>query len=225
MLNFYNYTKKEKVINPNYDKHRISIPSRICVASGSGTGKSNCVMNLIYLFNKTFHEIILCVKSSDEPLYNLLENKLSNVIIYEGGEVPPLTDFSLLDERTNKIKRIDKKQRLIIFDDLMLDKNANKIACEYYIKARKLGFTMIYISQSFFQIPKIIRDNCNYFILGKNLLKRDLRTILTCFPTDLSLDEFIQLYNELTEEPLSVIMINLDKRMIYPNITGSAIKI
>lgn len=225
LINFYNLTKKVKVINPGLDKHGIRVPARMLIAAPSGAGKSNAVMNIIYLMDKTFHEIVLCVKSADEPLYELLETKLPNVVVYEGGEVPPIENFSRLDEKTKKLKRVDQKQRLIIFDDLILDKKANIIAAQYYVKARKLGFSMIYIGQSFFQIPKMIRDNCQYFLLGKNLLKRDLRTILQTFPTDLCLDEFTQLYNHLTTEPLSIIMLDIERKIVRPNITGESINI
>ncbi len=55
-----------------------------------------------------------------------------------------------MDEKTKRLKRIDKKQRLIVFDDLIMDKNANRLASEYYIKGRKLGVSMCYIGHSFF---------------------------------------------------------------------------
>lgn len=221
-INFYEHLKTEKTINPNKDKHGISIPFRMLYAAPSGAGKTNGLMNLIVHMNKTFHEIILCVKSSDEPLYEMLINKLgdSAVKVYEDGEVPPLTDYSSMDEKTKRLKRNDKYQRLIVFDDLITEKKANLKAKEYYVKGRKLGFSMCYIGQSFFQIPKMIRDNCQYFILGRNLLKKDLRMILTCFPTDLSLDEFTQLYNELTSESLDTMLIDINKRIIRRNIIG-----
>lgn len=220
-INFYNHIKKkETVLNPNYNSHGLNVPFRMLIAAPSGSGKSNMCLNLIHIMNKTFHEIIICVKSADEPLYEMLDTRLKGLVqIYESGEVPPIETYSIKDENTGKLKRIDKKQRLIIFDDLILDKKANAIAAEYYIKARKLGFSMVYIGQSFFQIkPKMIRDNCQYFILGKNLLKKDLRLILTCFPSELKLDDFVNLYNQLTEEPMSCVLIDIEKRTIRRNI-------
>ena len=224
VINFYSQTKTKKTINPNEAIHGIKVNSRIVFAAPSGAGKSNGCLNMIYLFNKTFHEIIYCIKSADEPLIGLLEERLKNVIIYEGGEVPPLSSFSIKDEH-GRLKRKDTKQRLIIFDDLLLDKAANKEIALYYLKGRKLGFTSCYISQSYYQIPKIIRDNCQYFILGRNLLKKDLRSILTVFPTEMSLDQFSNYYNELTKDEMSFITIDIEKRIIRPNFTGDAIKL
>lgn len=225
-INFYDLIPKgNSVINPGYANHGIKIPFRMLMAAPSGSGKTNALCNLICHMDKSFHEIVICVKSADEPLYQLLIDKLKNVIIFENGEVPPIESYSILDDKTKRLKRLDKKQRLIVFDDLITDKKANKVAIEYYVKARKLGFSMVYIGQSYFQIPKMIRDNCQYFIIGRNLLKKDLKMILSCFPTEMKLDEFSYLYNELTQEPLDVLLIDLEKRLIRPNITGDKISL
>lgn len=221
MINFYSLIKKDKaIINPNYEKHKIKTPFRMAIASPSGSGKTNALLNLITNMDKTFHEIIVCVKSADEPLYNMLIDKLKNVSVFENGEVPDISNYSSIDNKTKRLKRNDNKQRLIVFDDLILDKNANKLASEYYIKGRKLGFSMVYISQSYYQIHKLIRDNCQYFILGRNLLKKDLKMILSVFPTELSLDDFVDLYNQLTNEDLDTIIIDIEKRTVRRNITS-----
>ena len=224
-INFYEFVKKEKTINPNYALHGINIPFRMLIAAPSGSGKTNALFNLLTHLDKTFHEIIICVKSADEPLYNMLIEKLKNIVVYENGEVPDLKNYSKLDEETGRLKRIDKKQRLIVFDDLITDKNANRLASEYYIKGRKLGFSMCYIGQSFYQIPKIIRDNCQLFILGRNLLNRDLKLILSTFPTDLTLNEFSEMYKYLTPEDLDTVLINIEKKYISRNIIGDKIKL
>lgn len=225
-INFYDkLTNQPKSINPNYEYHGIKVPFRMLMAAPSGSGKTNALCNLICHMDKTFHEIIICVKSSDEPLYQMLDERLKNIQFYEGGEVPDINNYSIKDSKTNKLKRIDKLQRLIVFDDLITDKKANAMAKEYYIKARKLGFSMIYIGQSYFQITKMIRDQCQYFIIGRNLLKKDLKMILSCFPTELTLDDFTNIYTELTQEPLDVLLIDIETRIIRPNIIGNPIKL
>ena len=84
---------------------------------------------------------------------------------------------------------------------------------------------MCYIGQSFYQIPKLIRDNCQIFLLGRNLLKRDLKLILSTFPTEITLDEFVDLYHYLTPENLDTVLINIDKKYIAKNIIGERIKL
>lgn len=226
VINFYEKTKTKAAINPHKDRHGFKVPFRALIAAPSGSGKTNALLNVLAAMDQTFHQILVCVKSADEPLYQLLADRLGPAVsFFENGEVPPIANYSVKCQKTGKLKRLDKLQRLIVFDDLVLDKGANKHALEYYIKARKLGFSMIYISQSYFQTPKMIRDNCQYFILGKNLLKKDLRMILHVFPTDMTLDQFAALYNDLTTEPLSTITIDIEGRTIRPNITGDPISL
>ena len=62
-INFYELIPKgEKKINPNYATHGIDLPFRMLIAAPSGSGKTNQLMNLIAHMDKTFHEIIICVK-------------------------------------------------------------------------------------------------------------------------------------------------------------------
>ena len=171
-------------------------------------------------------------KYKDQPLSNIdkdINGKLSKFTLREFLiKVSDLyksrygSDFFI---NKSVIESSALQSSLIVFDDLITDRNANKLASEYYIKGRKVGFSMVYISQSYYQIAKLIRDNCQYFILGRNLLKKDLRMILSVFPTEYTLDEFTDLYNELTNEPLDTVLINIDKKYISKNIIGEKIRL
>jgi hypothetical protein len=139
----------------------------------------------------------------------MLEEKLNKgkskqVEIYEDGEVPKLPD--------------DKKNRLIIFDDLLYD-NQSEIK-QYYIRGRKKGFSSIYLTQSYFKTPKDLRLQCNYIVLGRNVLKRDLNIILQEIASNLTLDELQHYYNQATKEPLNVLLIDLVQRKLKHNING-----
>ncbi len=206
MFNFYENIKQPKLLNPNYKVHNIEIPFRSLINCGSGGGKSVLALNLIYLMNKTFHKIIICTKA-EEPLYNYLIDKLktSQLEIYYNGEIP-------------QFERMPKGQNgLVIFDDLVLD--SNKAIGEMFIRGRKLGFSMIYISQSYYLTDKLIRSNVNYIWLGRGLQKRDLNMILSEFALGLDKNELEKLYNDCTREPMNFMMIDFNKRNIRHNIT------
>ena len=153
--------------------------------------------------NNTFHKIII-VSKAEEPLYDMLLDKLKNISIHYEGQIP-------------EIEKMNKGQNgLIVFDDMVLTHN-NKIG-EMFIRGRKLGYSCIYISQSFYGTPKIIRQNVNYVWLGKGMSKRDLRLILSEFAMGISVDELEKLYNETTREPMNFMMLDLNKRNIRQNI-------
>lgn len=212
MFNFYNIVKKDKEFkNPNYDLHGITIPFRMCVASGSGTGKTNSILNLVSMMNNTFQKIILCVKSVDEPLYQHLIKTLgeNSVEVYEGGQIAPILDDGL--------------SKLIIFDDLLYEKQED--IKKFYIYGRKKGYSSIYISQSFHGIPIDIRKNCQYFILGRSLLNKDLKIILTSFTSNLTNDEFVRLYRKFTDRPLDIMLIDIENKNIRHNINQEIINL
>ena len=63
-----------------------------------------------------------------------------------------------IQEGLSKMPRIDdfvkKDNHLIIFDDLVLSKDLSMVE-NVYIRGRKLGVSVIFISQSYFKIPKM----------------------------------------------------------------------
>jgi hypothetical protein len=183
----------------------IKLPFRALICCASGGGKSNLVMNLLYEFHNTFHKIIIITKAP-EPLYDNLQNKLKNGLqIYYDGQTYP--EFQKMEKGTNG---------LVIFDDQVLTKD-NRIG-ELYIRGRKLGYSMFYISQSYFGTPKIIRQNINYLWLGKGMSKRDLRLILSEYAMGISLDKLEEIYNNLTRAKMNFMMLDIDDRNIRHNI-------
>lgn len=203
LINFYEHMKTDKKHNPNYENHKIELPFRGLINCSSGGGKSNLFCNLLYEMNNTFHKIII-VSKAEEPLYDMLQDKLKNVSIHYEGNIP-------------EIEKMKKGQNgLIVFDDQILTPN-NKIG-EMFIRGRKLGYSCIYISQSFYGTPKIIRQNVNYIWLGKGMSKRDLRLILSEFAMGISVDDLERIYNDLTKEQMNFMMLDLNKRNIRHNI-------
>lgn len=202
VINFYSTLKKEKIHNPNYDIHKIDLPFRMLICTASGGGKSNWLLNMIYLMNNTFHKIIIITKE-EERLYSHLQDKLKDVEIHYGGQMP---DFEKLPKGQNG---------LVVFDDMVLTKN-NKIG-EMFIRGRKLGYSSVYITQSFFGTPKLIRQNVNYVSLGRGMTKRDLRLVLSEFSIKLTIDDLEELYDEITKTPMQFILFDLNKRNIRRN--------
>lgn len=214
MFNFYDVVSQDNEIkNPGYDKHKISLLGggfRAIINSGSGTGKTCALMNLIHLFNKTFQHIDICVKDKHEKLYEHLGDTLNTkknpdaVSFYENGATPEMSDNGAI--------------KLIVYDDLLFE-NQDEIK-KYYIYSRKKNYSNIYISQQFHKIPLSIRQNTEYFIFGKNMLKKDLDNVFDIMNTDkLSKSEFRDIYNHYTAPNLNVILIDLNRREIRHNIT------
>jgi hypothetical protein len=182
------YTSIDKKILKKYPKNEyFELPFRSTFSAPSGAGKSNTVLNIIALLSKCFTRIVICTKEM-EPLYEHLKSTISGVEIHENGIVPSLSDY---DKDTSK---------LIIFDDLVHEKKSTQAQIgQLYIRGRKLGWSSIYISQSYFGISKTIRINAQEVFLGRNLTQRDLQIICRDFPSDMSIAEFVSLYKSITK--------------------------
>ena len=63
-----------------------------------------------------------------------------------------------------------KRKTLITFDDMIADmlsnKKLNSIVTELFIRGRKLNISLVFITQSYFAVPKNIRlKSTHYFII------------------------------------------------------------
>lgn len=202
IVNYYEHIPKkyiDKVNNPNYNTHRIDLPFRMCVVAPSGSGKTNFVVNLIKMFSDkkgTFSDITIITRNKDEPLYNWLETLSDQIKIFEGmNHNPKLDDY---DKEYN---------HLLIWDDLVLSKNLTEVS-EYYIRARKKNVSLCFLSQSYADIPKMIRKNSSYLVLfDLGGSKRERTYIMNEWGSDLEKEELIAIYNDATSEHMSPLII------------------
>lgn len=187
--------------NPNFDLHRFKLPFRGVIVAPSGSGKTNFLVNLLALFSRapgTFHHITIVTRNKDEPLYKWLESLNDRIKVVEGLENTPLLD------------KMDKDfNNMVCFDDLVLEKNQTRIA-NYYIRARKLNCSVLYLSQSYFGVPKIIRQNCTYLILLKLSGARELNLILSEGGLGIDKNELLRIYKDATAEKFSPLIIDYE---------------
>ena len=74
-----------------------------------------------------------------------------------------------------------KRKILIVFDDMIADmlckKKLNPIVTELFIRGRKLNIYLIFIIQSYFAVPKNIRQNFTHYFIMKIPYKRELNKL------------------------------------------------
>lgn len=202
IVNFYDIIPKkyiDEVENPNEHLHNIKIPFRMCIVAPSGSGKTNYLLNLIKVFSQgegTFSDITIVTRNKDEPLYNYLEGEFDQIRVKEGmSNTPKLDD---MDKRCN---------HLVVWDDLVLSKILNNVE-EYYMRARKKNCSVVFLSQSYYDIPKFIRKNSNYLVLlDLGGSKREQTAIMNEWSSDLDKDELKAIYNDAVSVPLRPLII------------------
>jgi len=107
---------------------------------------------------------------------------------------------------------MDKEQNtLIVLDDLVNEpaKQQRPIA-DYFIRARKKNCSLIYISQSFYQVPKLIRDNITYLIIKQVSSMKNLTMI--CRECSLGIDkkQLKKIYDDATASKQDFLLIDLE---------------
>ena len=80
-------------------------------------------------------------------------------------------------------KNIGKKRKILIaFDDMIADminnKKLNPVVTELFIRGRKLNISIVFITQSYFKVPKDVRLNSTHFYPENSKYKK---TSSNCF--------------------------------------------
>ena len=66
----------------------------------------------------------------------------------------------------------NKNKILIVFDDMINNEKLNSIVTELIIRDRKLNISLVFITQSYFKVPKDVRLNTTHFFTMKIPNKR-----------------------------------------------------
>ena len=164
-------------------------------------------MNLIKNTSKNHLYIKNTVKSKYQLLINGKEkvgikNKKFKTIHYYSQTIDDV--YKNLED--NKEIQQKKRKVLIVVDDMIADVEANKklspIVTELFLIEKKFNISLVFISQSYFKVPKTIRLNATHLIM-KILNKRELQQITSNDLSDIDFKNFMKLFKDYTKEPYS----------------------
>ena len=134
---------------------------RMLICGPSNSGKTNTLLDMlyelleydkIYLFSKNLHQ------NKYQNLLQKFAKKINHKVGYEvieahGDEIIPLEELP------------EDNQKIVVFDDLVCEKNQNSII-NYFINGRHKNCCVIsYLSQTFYKVPKDIRINCSHLCI------------------------------------------------------------
>ena len=210
MIKFDEYTNENTIKdNPNWP-YVPDHPYRILIIGGSGSGKTNALLNLIN--NQPYiDKIYLYAKDPYEAKYQFLINKRERVGINRLND--PKAFIEYFNDMHKVYKNIDnynpdkENQILIVFDDMIADmiknKELNSRVTELFIRGRKLNISLVFITQSNFKVPKDVRNNSTHFFIMKIPNEKELQQIAINHSIDINTEDFIEIYRECTDKPYS----------------------
>ena len=186
MINLDNITNKNNKEHNEKWPYIPDHPYRILIIGGSGSGKTNTLLNLIK--EQDYHDVIdkiyLYAKDLSEPKYEYLIKKLEDAGIKHINNLNTFIECSnTMDDVYENIHDYNPNRRrkiLIVFDDMIPDILTNKkfqtIVRELFMRCRKLNISLVFISQSYFSVSKDVRLNSTHLIMKINN-RRELQNI------------------------------------------------
>ena len=91
---------------------------------------------------------------------------------------------------------------------MLSNKKLNPIVIELFIIGRKLKISFVFITQSYFVMPKNIRLNSMLYFNMKIPNKRELQQIEFNHSSDIDFKNFMNLYQKCTAKPYSFLVID-----------------
>ena len=213
MIDFDDYTNENKIEHNSKWPYIPDHPHRILIIGGSGSGKTNALLDLINN-QPDIDKIYLYAKDPYETKYQYLINKREKV------GLDHLDDLKVFMEYSNDIQDIYKniedynprknRKVLIVFDDMIADminnKKLNSIITELFIRGRKLNISIVFITQSYFKVPKDVRLNSTHFFIMKIPNQRELQQIPLNRSSDIDVKNFMKIFKKYTAEPYSFLI-------------------
>ena len=155
----------DAITNKNNKADDKNWPYRMLKIRPSGSGKTNASLNLIQKQNNInpIDKIYLYAKDLSESKYQFLIEKLENAGIKNYNDPTAFIEYSnTIDDVFSNIYDYNPKRKrkiLIVFDDMISDIMTNKrfqaIIKELFTRCRKLNISLVFITQSYFFVPKL----------------------------------------------------------------------
>ena len=146
-------------------------------------------------------------KDPYDDKYQFLINKRESIGVKHFNDPKAFIEYS--NDMNDVHKNIDhynpdkENKILIVFDDMITDminnKKLNSVVTELFIRGRKLNISLVFITHSYFSVPKNVRLNITHFFIMKIPNKRELQQISINHSSDICTKNFIDIYRKCTD--------------------------
>ena len=92
--------------------------------------------------------------------------------------------------------------------DIMTNKKFQTIIKELFIRCRKINISLVFITQSYFSVPKNVKLNWTHCFIMKINNKRELQNIAINHSADIDYNDFVKSYRKCTRGPFNFLTIH-----------------
>ena len=152
----------------------------------------------------------LYARDLNEPKYEYLIKKCKNIGIKHLNDPNALIECSsTMDDVYENIDDYNpsrKREKLTVSDDMIADIMTNRrfqaIIKELFLRCRKLNISLVFITQSYFSVPKDVRLNSTHYLIMKINNRKELQNIVIDHSADIDYKDFMKSYRECTKNLL-----------------------
>ena len=84
----------------------------------------------------------------------------------------------------------------------MTNKRFQSVIQERFIRCRKLNISLVFITQSYFRVPKDVRLNSAHYVIIKIHNRRELQQIAIDHSADIDYKDFLKIYRNCAKRTL-----------------------
>ena len=184
---------------------------RILIIGSSGSGKTSALLNLLNE-QDDIDKIFSYARDLSEYKYKFLIKKCKDAGIKHLHDPNAFNTMDDVYENIDDYNRNRQRKILVVFDDMTADIMTNKkfqaIIKDLFFRCRKLNISLVFITQSYFSVPKNARLNSTHYLIMKISNKRELQIIPTNHSGDIDYKDFMNIYRECTRNPYSFLTID-----------------
>ena len=206
ILIHYKMINWDSITNENNKKHNEKCPYtpdnpyRMLIIGGSGSGKTNALINLINEQND-IDKIYLYARDLSKPKYEYLIKKREDVGIKHVNNPNAFIECSnTMNDVYENIHDYNSSRRrkiLIAFVDIIADimdiKKFQAIIKKLIIRCRKLNISLVFITQSYISVSKDVRLNSTHYLIMKINNRGELQNIAINHSADIDDQDFMKI--------------------------------
>ena len=164
----------------------------------------------------SYKDIFIYAKDSYKAEFQYLINKREKVRLDHFNDPKAFIEYS--NDMQHVYKNFEeynlgkKRKVLIVFDGMIADminnKTINPVVTELFIRGRKLNISIVFITQSYFKVPKDVRLISTHFFIVKIPNKREHQQIAINHSSHVDFKDFMKIYKKYTAETYNFKMIH-----------------
>ena len=196
----------EKMNIPNYDPDFASMSNykqgypymstdvfRMLICGSINSRKANILLHMLYRL-LVYEKVYTCFQ---EMFIKINTRQCCKIFAWI---IDPQAGYEVIQAPGDEIIPLEElpvdNQKIVVFDDLVCESNQNAII-NYFINGRYRNCSVVYLTQTYYKVPKNIHDNCSNFCIFKFLPIENRR-----IADELGVDH--ELLDSATEKPYSL---------------------